>query len=225
MKRITVLLADDHPIFREGLRALLASDDDIEVVGEATNGREAVDLAQKLHPNVVIMDISMPMLNGCEATRQLHLASAETRVMTLSAHSDGAYVTQMSVAGASGYAIKQDTWDALIHGIKEIARGRTYLSPTISRRMADTERKAREKGWAFGDMNRTLTSRETEVFQLVAEGAANKQVAAELGISVKTVEKHRQKLMDKLDIHHTAGLTRHAIATGVIDVDTQMMTA
>jgi DNA-binding NarL/FixJ family response regulator len=225
MKCITVLLAEDHAIFREGVRALLATDGDIEVVGEAPNGREAVDLARKLHPDIVIMDISMPVLNGCEATRQVRMALPQTKVVALSAHSDDAYVAQMRAAGASGYVVKQDTGHALFGAIKKIAGGHTYFSPTIRKRMADAERKAPMSGSAFGDSNRPLTMRETEVLQLVAEGAGNKQVASELGISIKTVEKHRQKLMDKLNIHHTAGLTRHAIVTGIIDVDSQMMTA
>jgi len=224
MKRITVLLAEDHDIVREGLRALLELSGEFEVVGEAANGRQAVDLAKKLKPTVVIMDIAMPLLNGFEATRQILLAAPGTKVLVLSAHSDDEYVAHMASVGASGYLVKQNSGQVLVHAVKEIAAGRPYFSPTIMKRLGEAERKSRESGEARGKPKRPLTSREAEVLQLVAEGAANKQVAAELGISIKTVEKHRQQLMDKLDIHDTAGLTRHAIATGVIENSIQVTT-
>ena len=224
MKRITVLLAEDHSIVREGLRSLLELGSDFEVVGEAETGRQAVSLARKLHPTVVVMDIAMPMLNGFEATRQILLAVPDTKVLVLSAHSDDEYVAHMAAVGASGYLVKQNSGQVLVHAIKEVASGRSYFSPSISKRQGNAERRARESGAASGKPKRALTAREAEVLQLVAEGAANKQVAAELGISVKTVEKHRQQLMDKLDIHDTAGLTRHAIATGVIESTIQKTT-
>lgn len=224
MKRITVLLAEDHGIVREGLRSLLELGSDFEVVGEAETGRQAVELARKLHPTVVVMDIAMPMLNGFEATRQILLAAPDTKVLVLSAHSDDEYVAHMAAVGASGYLVKQNSGQVLVHAIKEVASGRPYFSPSISKRQGNAERRARESGAARGKPKRALTGREAEVLQLVAEGAANKQVAAELGISVKTVEKHRQQLMDKLDIHDTAGLTRHAIATGVIENTVQKTT-
>ena len=224
MKRITVLLAEDHDIVREGLRSLLELSGDFEVVGEAANGRQAVDLAQKFKPNVVVMDIAMPLLNGFEATRQILLTSPGTKVLVLSAHSDDEYVAHMAEVGASGYLVKQNSGQVLVHAVKEIASGRTYFSPSILKRVENAERKSRENGTASAKPKRPLTSREAEVLQLVAEGAANKQVAAELGISIKTVEKHRQQLMDKLDIHDTAGLTRHAIATGVIESSIQVTT-
>jgi DNA-binding NarL/FixJ family response regulator len=224
MKRITVLLAEDHSIVREGLRSLLELGSDFEVVGEAETGRQAVDLARKLRPAVVVMDIAMPLLNGFEATRQILLAAPDTKVLVLSAHSDDEYVAHMAAVGASGYLVKQNSGQVLVHAIKEVASGRQYFSPSISKRQGNAERRARESGAARGKPKRSLTGREAEVLQLVAEGAANKQVAAELGISVKTVEKHRQQLMDKLDIHDTAGLTRHAIATGVIESTVQKTT-
>jgi DNA-binding NarL/FixJ family response regulator len=224
MKRITVLLAEDHSIVREGLRSLLELGSDFEVVGEAATGRQAVDLARKLRPAVVVMDIAMPMLNGFEATRQILLAAPDTKVLVLSAHSDDEYVDHMAAVGASGYLVKQNSGQVLVHAIKEVASGRPYFSPSISKRQSTAERRARESGAARGKPKRALTGREAEVLQLVAEGAANKQVAAELSISVKTVEKHRQQLMDKLDIHDTAGLTRYAIATGVIENTIQKTT-
>ena len=222
MKRITVLLAEDHAVVREGLRSLLALGGDFEVVGEAATGRQAVDLARKLCPAVVVMDIAMPKLNGFEATRQILLAAPATKVLVLSAHSDDEYVAHMAAVGASGYLVKQNSGQVLVHAIKEIVSGRPYFSPSISKRLRDAEWKARGSDTARAKSQRRLTSREAEVLQLVAEGAANKQVAAELGISIKTVEKHRQQLMDKLDIHDTAGLTRYAIAAGVIESSVQV---
>ena len=222
MKLITVLLAEDHGIVREGLRSLLQLSGEFEVVGEAGNGRQAVEMARKLHPTVVVMDIAMPMLNGFEATRQILLAAPDTKVLVLSAHSDDEYVAHMAAVGAAGYLVKQNSGQVLVHAIKEIASGRPYFSPSIAKRIGEAQRKSRESGIAPGKPRRPLTSREAEVLQLVAEGAANKQVAAELGISIKTVEKHRQHLMDKLSIHDTAGLTRYAIAQGIIESSVQV---
>jgi DNA-binding NarL/FixJ family response regulator len=224
MKRITVLLAEDHAIVREGLRSLLELKHDFEVVGEAATGRQAVEMARKLRPTVVVMDIAMPLLNGFEATRQILLAAPETKVLVLSAHSDDEYVAHMAAVGASGYLVKQNSGQVLVQAIKQIVAGHSYFSPAIAKRLADEERRLREGGAARGKPRQLLTAREAEVLQLVAEGAANKQVAAELGISTKTVEKHRQQLMDKLNIHDTAGLTRHAIATGVIENSVQETT-
>ena len=218
---ITVLLAEDHAIVREGLRSLLELGGGVAVVGEASNGREAVELTLKLRPAVVVMDIAMPQLNGFEATRQILLAAPATRVLVLSAHSDDEYVAHMVKVGAAGYVVKQNSGQLLVTAIREIAAGRPYFSPAILRRMKDVERLARESGAARTKERRPLTAREAEVLQLVAEGAPNKRIAAELGISIKTVEKHRQQLMDKLGIHDTAGLTRHAIATGVIESSVQ----
>jgi DNA-binding NarL/FixJ family response regulator len=224
MKRITVLLADDHAIVREGLRSLLELAPEFEVIGEAATGRQAVELARKLCPTVVVMDIAMPLLNGFEATRQILLAVPDTKVLVLSAHSDDEYVAHMATVGASGYLVKQNSGQMLVHAIRQIVDGHPYFSPSIAKRLEDAKRRSRESGAPRGKPKRPLTAREAEVLQLVAEGAANKQVAAELGISTKTVEKHRQQLMDKLDIHDTAGLTRHAIATGVIESSIQVTT-
>ena len=217
MKRISVLLAEDHSIVREGLRILLEIGDDFEVVGEAANGREAVNLARKLQPMVVVMDVAMPELNGFEATRQILLAAPATKVLVLSAHSDDEYVAHMIALGVSGYLVKQNSGQVLLRAIRQVMEGKIYFSPSIARRMSAAERRARESGGP----ERPLTPRESEVLQMVAEGSANKQIASALGISIKTVEKHRQQLMDKLNIHDTAGLTRHAIATGVIESSSQ----
>ncbi|MDR0901711.1 MAG: response regulator transcription factor [Opitutaceae bacterium] len=224
MRQITVLLAEDHAIVREGLRSLLALEPGFEVVGEASDGRHAVELARKLCPLVVVMDIAMPALNGFEATRQILLAAPATKVLVLSAHSDDEYVAKMAALGASGYLVKQNSGQVLVRAIKEIVAGRPYFSASILKRLRDAARRAGGTGEPRVKPGQLLTTREAEVLQLVAEGAANKQVAAELGISIKTVEKHRQQLMNKLNIHETAGLTRHAIATGVIESSVQVTT-
>jgi DNA-binding NarL/FixJ family response regulator len=220
MNRITVLLAEDHAMVREGLRALLAAEADIEVVGEAGDGRQAVALVGKLRPSVVVMDIAMPLLNGLEATRQVLRASPTTKVLALSAHSDDAYVERAMALGASGYLVKQSAGDLLAKAIREIHQGKPFYSPSISRRLhrqpPEPAPGAKGKRRGLGAAPR-LSPREAEVLQLIAEGKANKETAAELGISIKTVEKHRQSLMAKLGIHDTAGLTRHAIATGIIE--------
>jgi DNA-binding NarL/FixJ family response regulator len=215
--KTTILLAEDHAIVREGLRSLLELCEDFEVVGEAETGRQAVELVRKLRPQVVVMDIAMPMLNGFEATRQILLAAPKTKVLVLSAHSDDEYVAHMAAVGASGYLVKQNSGQILVRAVREIARGHPFFSPSIARRMGDAERRSREHGPGREAATAPLTTREAEVLQRVAEGAPNKQIAEELGISIKTVEKHRQRLMNRLNIHDTAGLTRHAIATGVIE--------
>ena len=223
MKRITVLLAEDHMIVREGLCALLKLEDDIEVIGEAENGRRAVEMTQELSPDVVVMDIAMPLLNGMEATRQILLAVPDTKVLILSAHSDDAYVSLVMAIGASGYLIKQTAAHILPKAVREVFRGRTVFSPSISKRRDQQQQKARERGELQSKKNPAhLTSREVEVLQLIAEGRANKETANELHISIKTVEKHRQSLMDKLNIHDTAGLTRYAIASGIIECSVQV---
>ncbi|HSI07730.1 MAG TPA: response regulator transcription factor [Rariglobus sp.] len=214
---ITVLLADDHDIVRQGLCALLNADGHFKIVGEARNGREAVDLARTLTPDVILMDIAMPVLNGLEATRQILTANHKAKVVILSAHSDEAYVERMSAVGVSGFLEKQTSAEILTHAIREVMKGRTYFSPSIAKHMGARPTAPRDRDGMLKANASRLTSRESEVLQLVAEGAANKQVAAALGISIKTVEKHRQHLMDKLNIHDTAGLTRYAIAEGVVE--------
>jgi len=221
-KRITVLLAEDHAIVREGLRTLLEAETDIEVVGEAANGRQAVELANKLHPAVVIMDIAMPLLNGLEATRQILKVAPATRILILSAHSDDAYVEQVISLGAAGYLIKQTAANVLPKAIREVQKGNQFFSPVIARRLDRRNQKSPDRQGLLRKKCVNLTSREAEVLQLIAEGKANKETAAELGIGIKTVEKHREHLMQKLDIHDTAGLTRYAIAAGIIESSVQL---
>ena len=214
---ITVLLAEDHAIVRQGLCALLNADGHFKIVGEARNGREAVDLARTLTPDVILMDIDMPVLNGLEATRQILTANPKAKVVILSAHSDAAYIERMGAVGVSGFLEKQTSAEILTHAIREVVKGRMYFSPLIAKRRGDAPAAPRDRDGLLKANASRLTPRESEVLQLVAEGAANKQVAAALGISIKTVEKHRQHLMDKLNIHDTAGLTRYAIAEGVVE--------
>ena len=220
--KITVLLADDHAIVRQGLSALLNADGHFSIVGQARTGREAIELARSLNPEVILMDIAMPVLNGLEATRQILAANPAAKVIILSAHSDDEYIERMSSAGIAGFLEKQTSAEILTKAIQEVAKGRTFFSPSIARRIRQDQEKPRDRdGLLKANANR-LTSREAEVLQLVAEGFANKQVAAQLGISIKTVEKHRQNLMDKLNIHDTAGLTRYAISAGVIESSVQL---
>jgi len=222
MKRITVLLAEDHMIVREGLRALLKAEGDIEVVGEAQTGRQAVQLTKRLRPGVVVMDIAMPLLNGLEATRQILKAVPATRVLILSAHGDDEYIRQAVLLGAAGYLIKQTSADLLSRAIREVQKGNTFFSPSIAHRVHSLSLEPPDGCAALKKKKTALSSREVEVLQLIAEGKANKQVAAELGISIKTVEKHRQHLMSKLDLHDTASLTRYAIAAGIIESRVQV---
>ncbi len=222
MKPITVLLAEDHEIVREGLRLLLKHESDIHVVGEAETGRQAVEMATKLRPDVVVMDIAMPLLNGLEATRQIRKAVPSAKVLILSAHSDDAYVEQMMTLGASGFLLKQSSSHILVTAIREVQKGNTFFSPTVARRLKSRDQKSIDRAGQIKKKNNSLSSREMEVLQLIAEGQPNKQVAADLGISFKTVEKHRQHLMSKLNIHDTAGLTRYAISAGIIENSVQV---
>jgi DNA-binding NarL/FixJ family response regulator len=220
-ENISVLLAEDHLIVREGLKTLLQAEADIEVVGEAANGRQAVDLVKKLHPKVVVMDIAMPLLNGLEATRQILKIKPATRVLILSAHSDDAYVEQVIALGGAGYLIKQTAAHILPMAIREAVKGNFYFSPAVAKRFDRQNHKSLNHFGYQKTKAVRLTSREMEVLQLIAEGKANKETASELRIGIKTVEKHREHLMQKLDIHDTAGLTRYAISAGIIESSVQ----
>lgn len=223
MKSITVLIAEDHTIVREGLCKMIELEPGLEVIGQAQDGRQAVALAAKLSPDVVLMDIAMPMLNGLEATRQLVKAHPAVKVLILSAHSDDAYVNNAAESGAMGFLLKQTSSHEVCRAIREVHQGKKFFTSSISRRM---ERLAPGRLTRSGEVTNKktvqLTPREMEVLQLIAEGKANKETAAELGIGIKTVEKHREHLMDKLDIHDTAGLTRYAISAGIIESSVQV---
>ncbi len=217
MRKIKVLLADDHVVVRQGLRALLAAEGDIDIVGEADNGRQAVQMVKKLEPDVAVVDVAMPLLNGLEATRQIMESVPTTKVLVLSSYSDDEYVQQLTGAGAAGYLGKQTAANELLKAVREVNKGHAYFSPAIAKRMRDQSHAAFADGQPFRRPARSLTSREAEVLQLIAEGQANKQIASELSISIKTVEKHRQQVMNKLGIHDVAGLTRYALARGIVE--------
>ena len=217
MDKIRILLVDDHTVVRQGLRALLEAEPDIAVIGEAETGRQAVQLTKKLSPDVVVMDIAMPQLNGLEATRQIIKDMPNAKVLVLSSYNDDEYVHKLTEAGAVGYLLKQTAATELLKAVREARRGNAFFSPAISKRILEQYREAFLNGGPVRKRADFLTTREAEVLQLIAEGAPNKQIAAELCISIKTVEKHRQQVMNKLNIHDIAGLTRYAISKGIIE--------
>jgi len=194
------------------------------VVGEAETGRQAVQLTRKLRPAVVVMDIAMPLLNGLEATRQIRKDCPDTKVLILSAHGDDAYVEQAAALGAAGFLLKQTSSRVLATAIRAIQKGNTFFSPAMCKRLKDRSPKSNAQGKASKSITNWLSSREVEVLQLIAEGKPNKEVAAELGVTFKTVDKHRQHLMTKLNIHDIAGLTRYAISVGIIESSVQSTT-
>ena len=215
--KITVLIADDHTIVREALRLILDNAGDVEVVGEAVNGREAVEKAKALQPSVIIMDLGMPLLNGVEAIRQVRRDVPKTRVLVLSTYSEDHFIEDVMEAGATSYLVKQTASNYLLQAIRETTRGNAFFSPSISKRLLQQARSAFVEGGKPTVKKPRLTSRETEVLQLVAEGYANKQIADVLQVSIKTVEKHRQSVMHKLNIHEAASLTRYALAAGIVE--------
>jgi len=207
-----VMLAEDHQVVREGLRALLAGQADLEVIAEASDGLEAVRLAEELAPDVVVMDIGLPGQNGIEATRRLKKSRPETAVIVLSMHDDGPTVDQALRAGARGYVLKGRGVNALCDAIRTARRGEVYLSPEISTQLLEGYLRG---GKAGDDDKEPLSPREREILQLVAEGHTGRVIAEKLGLKPKTVENHRANIMDKLGIHTTAGLVRYALRTGL----------
>ena len=213
---MNVLLADDHTLFREGLRSLLERMTDVTIAGEAGDGREALDLIDKKRPDVAILDISMPSLSGLEVAARARRASPDTRIVILSMSAGEAYVAQALRAGVQGYLLKDSAAAELEFALRAVMRGETYLSPAISRHVVG--------GFLHGtpgeaDPLAALTPRQREILQLIAEGKANKEIAADLKLSIKTVEAHRAQLMDRLGIHDVPGLTRLAIRAGLISSD------
>lgn len=217
MRKIKILLADDHKITRQGLRSLLANEPDMEVVAEAEEGRGAVRLAGELKPDVVIMDVSMPDLNGMEATRQIVKRLQAVKVVALSMHSDNMYVTEMLKSGVCGYLLKDCAFEELASAIRSVLDGKTYLSPSISGVIVNGYLNRLSNPDA--DSSEVLSDREREVLQIIAEGKTTKQIALRLHISVKTVETHRRKIMNKLNIFNVAELTKYAIRKGLTSLD------
>ena len=210
---IKILLADDHTILREGLRSLIDGLPDMEVIGEASNGREAVQVAVQKRPDVVVMDVNMPDLNGIEATRQLLKELPDVKVIGLSMYSDKRFVAGMLSAGASGYMLKSNAFDELSSALKTVISGGVYLNPKVAAVVAGDyrERMLKEKR----DIVHILTAREREVLQLIAEGRSSKDIASSLHVSEKTVHSHRQNIMEKLNLHSIAELTKYAIREGI----------
>lgn len=214
MARIRVLIADDHALMREGIRALLRGSEDVEVVGEASDGREAVEKSHALRPDVVLMDVAMPGLGGLEATLELRRELPEVRVLVLTQYDDREYVARFLKAGVAGYVLKKAAGSELVAAIRSAHRGGLVLDPGIAREAVDLARPPAEL--AAEDPYETLTEREKQVLKLVAEGGSSKDVAQMLGISVKTAMTHRENLMEKLGLHNRTDLIRFAVRRGVI---------
>lgn len=215
---VRLVLADDHAMMREGLKALIANEADFEVVGEADNGTAIVELARKAGAHIVIMDVAMPDLNGIEATRKLLKAMPSCKVVALSGHANGEFVREMLKAGASAYVLKARAYEELVRAIREVMKGKKYLSPDIAQGVVDAfveMAASRSANPAFV----VLTDRERESLQLIAEGKSTKEVADALSVSIKTIETHRHNIMEKLNLHSVAELTKYAIREGLTSVD------
>jgi len=211
MKRIRILLADDHAVVRAGFKMILSAQADMEIVGEAGNGREAVESAEALKPDIVVMDVAMPELNGIEATRRLATSLPHTRVVALSMHKDSVYVREILRAGARGYLLKDSPAGDLVSAVRAVASGQSYLSPGVSNAVLDDYRRH------VTNPIDLLTTREREVLQMIAEGKTNKEIAGVLNLSVYTVDAHRGRIMEKLNLHSINELVRFAVRNGLID--------
>lgn len=215
--KIKIVLADDHQLLREGIRSILSKEADFEVLGEAEDGRQALELVEKLLPNVVIMDISMPNLNGIEATRKIKIDYPDMKIIALSMHQDKRFIANMLEAGASGFLLKDCATEELIGAIRTVIRNKTYLSPLISDIVVgDYVKKLKTEAESPVEK---LSEREREVLQLLAEGKSTKEIADVLFVSIKTIETHRQQIMNKLDIHNIAELTKFAIREGLTSIE------
>jgi DNA-binding NarL/FixJ family response regulator len=210
-EKIHILLADDHAVVRQGFKMILAAQPDMEIVGEAGNGREALDLAGQLQPDVIVMDVAMPELNGIEATRRVADLSPRSRVLALSMHKDSVYVREILRAGARGYLLKDSIASDLLAAVRAVARGEGYLSPGVSDAVLNDYRRH------VTDPIDLLTSREREVLQMIAEGKTNKEIATVLNLSVYTVDAHRGRIMEKLNLHSVTDLVRFAVRCGLVD--------
>ena len=211
MKKIRIVLADDHSVVRQGFRRILEAQSDMEIVGEASNGREALEQAALLTPDVVVMDVAMPELNGIEATRRMKEATPHSRVLALSMHKDSVYVREILRAGARGYLLKDAVDEDLIAAVRAVSRGEGYLSPGVADAVLTDYRQH------VSDPIDLLTTREREVLQLIAEGKTNKEIATLLSLSVYTVDAHRGRIMEKLNLHSISELVRFAVRNGLVD--------
>lgn len=217
MKKTRIMIVDDHKMIRDGLRALIARHNGMEVIGESADGQNAVQASRQLSPDVVVIDIGMPELNGIEAARQITALKCKPRVIGLSMHADRRYVAQMLKAGASGYVLKDSAFEELLMAIQTVVRGQTYLSPQIAGTIVtEFKRTAKDDD---GSVFSVLTEREREVLQQISEGSSTKDIASALGVSVKTIETHRRQIMEKLNIHSVAELTKYAIKEGLTELD------
>jgi two-component system, NarL family, response regulator NreC len=215
MPRLRILLADDHTVVRQGLRKILEARPEWQVVAEAGDGREAVRQAEEAKPDVAIVDVAMPLLNGIEAVRQITRKVPGTRLLVLSMHADEAYVTQMLRAGAAGYLLKDSADVDLLQAVEAVSVGKSFFSPAIARVIADDYvRQLADRG--VTDRYELLSEREREIFQLIAEGKTNKEIAALLFLSPSTVDTHRSRIMEKLDVHSAAEIVLYAVRKGVI---------
>lgn len=214
--KLSIVLADDHTILREGLRALLAADSNFEIVGEAQDGREAVRCVEKLGPDLILMDLSMPRMSGMDAIREIKKRYPETKIIALTVHKTEEYLLTTLQAGADGFVLKDATHDELLLAIKNVMGGRSYLSPGVSEKVIEGYLKGKEGSRALGSWE-SLSQREREVLKLIAEGYKNREIAEDLCISLKTVEKHRANLMKKLDLHNAAALTVYAVEKGLVN--------
>ncbi len=215
MTRMRVLVTDDHAIVRDGICALLAVTDDIEAVGEATNGREALEMVASLAPDIVLMDIVMPLMDGLEATRRIHRKFPQTKVIVLTQYEDREYVLPVIEAGASGFVSKAAAASELLSAIRSVHRGDSFLSPSIARLLVDDYRQIARAGKS-NDTSEQLTDREREILKLLAEGHSTNEIARMLVISPKTVERHKTNLMAKLDIHNRLDLFKYALRKGIV---------
>jgi DNA-binding NarL/FixJ family response regulator len=213
---IKIVIAEDHTILREGLKALLSSDPQFDIIGEAVDGREAVRCVEKLGPDLILMDLSMPRMSGMEAIREIKNRYPQTRIIALTVHKTDEYLHTTLQAGADGYVLKDATHDELVLAIKNVMKGKSYLSPGVSEKVIEGYLEGRESVMPDSPWE-TLSPREREVLKLIAEGYKNKEIADDLCISLKTVEKHRANLMKKLDLHNAAALTVYAMQKGLVN--------
>lgn len=218
MKKIRILLADDHTLLRAGLRTLLSAERDLEVIGEAADGQEAVALAEELRPDVIVMDLAMPVMNGLDATRHITARLPETRVLALTMHAEEQYLLELLQAGGSGYVLKRSADTELMEAIRAVSRGEAFLYPgAVKLLLAEYSRDATETGRRPGA---ELSEREGAVLKLTAEGYSNHEIGEQLGVSPKTVDTYRQRIMEKLDLRHRAELVHYALDRGLLKLDT-----